>query len=309
MPGLAVVLALAGCEENSPPGAASDSATATEAGTGDGASGDGPTADRPPSGEGRDGGDRPPSDGDSEPGPPPTEPHDRPLSFTQPAVSQLQYAGPNNNHVHISATSASRVDEPRPAGELWRECLSVRFDRRPDGCHGETVRSPWEQFGARIERLDRTQFGGGDVVTGESDRHFSDHGTHYGEYTLRTRVRELPSTGQPAQVSRLVTTVTDWEGYPAYLTVNTSEPYGAAYLPPGTEMETGTLIRVYGRAEDWEDDYDEAHEEGPRLLAEAELYGRDRYDFRLSAYSDYWEMDDPVRFTVVISHWVTVTRP
>lgn len=310
---IALLLALAGCEENTPQqdgGGNQDEGRGTigsDPGAGDDSGGDPAPADDPPA-------DEPPT-GEPPPDPSGGDSGDSEYVLPQAAVATLRYSGPAEDHLHVHAAdySARGGDVGNP-DDLWRECFDYRLDDRPNWCDGERFRESWEDIADGINRLDEDEYGDRDVFEARAEKRFSTDGTDYGELALRMRIHTLPSTREPAQVSRFVTTSADWTGYPAFLSVETGLPDGAPSVPSGVLTE-GTLIQIYGVDEgngDWwggdGGDNDKHDSREPRLLVETTLHGNDRYDLRLPPDSPYWGMEGPVRFTIEISQWMTVTR-
>jgi len=299
--GVVAALVLGGCEENSLPPGAVEVANSRDGGS---AQETPPREENPPP-------DRspPPDQGDESPPPsdPPPDPSDEVFTLPSAAVSEFRYAGANDNRVEytaaVSRRSAADVVSP---DDLWVDCLSVRFDRRPERCRMHTLNASWSGIERQIDRMDAAEYSDRNVFEAWSDRDSADGGTRYGQQLLRTQIHDLPSTIRAARVSHLLTAVIRWEGYPSYVTIEAGLPEGLLQLDRGA-MEAGTLIQIYGR-ENADDDDDEDEGAPLRLLAEERLAETGRYDFELPAASPYWSMREPVRFTTVVTHWVTVTR-
>lgn len=296
------LLIAAGCQENSLPAEGSSGGT-DQPGTGGTQGGEQDSGGSPPVTD-----EQPPSD----PPPPVPDGGDSPAEdaeyvLPQAAVATLRYSGPAEDHVHVHAADYhARGGEVGPADDIWRECFDFRLDDRPNWCDGERFRDSWENVADGINRLDEDEYGDQDVFEAWAEQRFSDHGTDYGELTLRMRISSLPSTLEAAQASRFVTTSADWTGYPAFLSVVTGLPDGRPAVPAG-ETREGTLIRIYGVDEGGGNDKHDRWSE-PQLLVEKTLHGNDRYDFRLPPDSPYWRMEGPVSFTIEISQWMTTTR-
>lgn len=296
---------LAACQENSVP---------EEAQAGDG--GQSVTEDQPATGD--TGGEPVAGDGDVPSGDQPAPEQDggaAPVSedgdfvLPQPAFSRLRYTGPAEDHLHVHVAEYGAVGgEVRSVEDLWRDCYLTRLDERPHWCDDHQLRDSWEDIAGEVERLDEEEYGNRDVFEARSAQWFSGDYADYGELAVGSRIYRLPSAGEISQVSRLVTISTDWTGYPAYLTVVSALPDGVSPVPSG-EMAVGTVIRIYGRDDGRDWDGNDKHKRGQsELLVETVLDGGGRYDFRLPADSPYWRMDGPVRFSLEVSQWVSVTR-
>jgi hypothetical protein len=303
-----------------------DSSTGGDSSPGDDSSIDDDTSDDSPTGDDSSSGDDPATGDDTSADDEPTPDQNGEFILPQPAFSSLRYTGPADDHLHVHFAEYSALGgDVRSVDDLWRECYLSRLDERPRWCDDHRLRESWEEIAEEIARLDEDEYGDGDVFEARSEQRFSSDGVDYGELAVGTRIYRLPSTRESAQLSRLVTVSADWTGYPAYLSVVSALPDGRASIPFG-EVSVGTFVRIYGRDEGWErdeddrddddwddDDWDDwdndKHDSGDFvLLAEATLDGDERYDFRLPANSPYWRMDGPVRFSIEISQWVTVTR-
>lgn len=323
---IAALLTLAACEENTPQ--QEETGVGTEQGgtgggdqvSGEDSGGVPPPADEPPPSDEPPPADEPPSDAPPPADEPPVQEggdvpaeEDSAYSLPQAAAATLRYAGPAEDHLHVHAAGYSAVgSEVRSPEDLWRECFEFRLDDRPNWCDGERFRDSWNAIADEINRLDDREYDDRDIFEARAEERFSSENTDYGELLLGMRILTLPSTRERAQVSRFVTTTADWTGYPAFLSVETGLPGGRPSIPAGEFME-GTLIRIYGVDEGggWDEEWvdnDKHNSWEPRLLMETTLHGNDRYDFRLPPDSPYWDMEGPVRFTIEISQWMTVTR-
>lgn len=300
-----VLLLLGGCQENSVPqdGTQSGSGSTESVPAGGNPGDEQPPADQPE--QEQNGG-----SGGTGSDPDPIGSEDGPYTLAQPAVTTLRYSGPAEDHLHVDvAESSATGEEVVPAGDLWQKCFQLHVEERSDWCNGDRLRESWGDIGDAVDTLDEDVYDDQDIVAGDSELRFSDRGVDYGDLSIRTRILDLPSTRYSAQVSRLVTLSAEWKGYPGYLMLETGLPDGNSTVSLG-KMTTGALIRIYGE-EDPNSDWSDRHKRSrvkPQLLVEKELGDSGKYYFRLPADSPYWQMDSPVRFTLEVSQWTTVTR-
>lgn len=214
------------------------------------------------------------------------------MALPQPAIVSLRFDGPAEQQLEVTLTTRSRVGGSVAAADsVWDDCL-VPYWERPDTCTDYRVTGDWSTLGGEIERIDEQQFGNTNAFTGQSLADSPTGTVLYGSAWITASIDEMPSYLLSAEVSRLHTTVTRWQGLPDYFTVTSDLPNGGV-----ASTVSGTLIRVY-RANDGS--IDQATDPW-ELVEEVRLPTPGVYQLQTPPGAD-----SQTRFMAVISQWITV---